>query len=149
MNTSLLNETAYRVAKSSPQQYNYEIEKDTIARLEKIGHDRKKIEERLKELDSEWDVERAIEANASTLLLTTLALATFSNRKWLLLSGTIAGFLFQHAIQGWCPPVPVLRKLGFRSQREIDNERTVLLGRIGFLPDAMADSKAAIQLLKR
>ncbi|WP_111420331.1 efflux transporter outer membrane subunit, partial [Rhodoplanes roseus] len=27
-------------------------------------------------------------------------------------------FLFQHAIQGWCPPVPILRRLGFRTELE-------------------------------
>jgi hypothetical protein len=35
-------------------------------------------------------------------------------------------FLFQHAIQGWCPPVPVLRRLGFRTANEIEQERTAL-----------------------
>lgn len=43
----------------------------------------------------------------------------------------VAGFLLQHAIQGWCPPVPVLRRLGFRTQREIDDERAVLKARRG------------------
>ena len=38
----------------------------------------------------------------------------------------VAGFLLQHAVQGWCPPVPVMRRLGFRTEREIDAERTAL-----------------------
>jgi hypothetical protein len=29
----------------------------------------------------------------------------------------------QHAIQGWCPPVPLLRRLGFRTPAEICEER--------------------------
>lgn len=29
----------------------------------------------------------------------------------------------QHAVQGWCPPVPVFRRLGIRTAREIDLER--------------------------
>jgi hypothetical protein len=31
-----------------------------------------------------------------------------------------------HAVQGWCPPVPVLRRLGFRTASEIDHERYAL-----------------------
>jgi hypothetical protein len=32
----------------------------------------------------------------------------------------------QHATQGWCPPVPVFRRLGIRTQTEIDHERYAL-----------------------
>jgi hypothetical protein len=38
----------------------------------------------------------------------------------------VTGFLFQHAVEGWCPPIPVLRRLGFRTAREIDIERVAL-----------------------
>ena len=34
----------------------------------------------------------------------------------------------QHALQGWCPPLPVLRRLGFRTQNEIERERYALEG---------------------
>jgi hypothetical protein len=35
--------------------------------------------------------------------------------------------LFQHAVQGWCPPVPILRRMGFRTIYEIEQERRELL----------------------
>jgi hypothetical protein len=38
----------------------------------------------------------------------------------------VTGFLFQHATQGWCPPVPILRRLGYRTAREIETERIAL-----------------------
>lgn len=38
----------------------------------------------------------------------------------------VAGFLFQHAVQGWCPPVPILRRLGVRTEAEIFEEITAL-----------------------
>jgi hypothetical protein len=34
----------------------------------------------------------------------------------------VLSFLLLHSIQGWCPPVPVLRRLGVRTRREIDRE---------------------------
>ena len=41
-------------------------------------------------------------------------------------SALVTLFLFQHAIQGWCPPVPILRRLGFRTSYEIEEERVAL-----------------------
>jgi hypothetical protein len=39
----------------------------------------------------------------------------------------VQGFFLQHAIQGWCPPLPVLRRLGFRTVQEIEEERAILM----------------------
>ena len=55
-----------------------------------------------------------------------VALGWSGDRRWLLLPALVTGFLFQHAIQGWCPPVPVLRRLGFRTADEINQERFAL-----------------------
>lgn len=85
-----------------------------------------KIDERLDELDREWDIERALEANASTLALAGLGLGIVADRRWLAVPVFVAGFLFQHALQGWCPPLPLLRRLGFRTPHEIDQERYAL-----------------------
>ena len=41
------------------------------------------------------------------------------HRAFLALPIAVTGFLLQHAIQGWCPPVPLLRRMGFRTPREI------------------------------
>src|SRR5262245_51442015 len=72
------------------------------------------ITERINELDQEWDIERYLETNASILALAGGVLGLTVNRKWLLLTCGVLGFLLQHAVSGWCPPVPVLRRLGIR-----------------------------------
>lgn len=84
------------------------------------------IERRLRALDREWDVERAIEANASSLALSGTLLGLFVHRGFFALPLTVCAFLLQHAIQGWCPPVPLLRRLGFRTSEEIARERYAL-----------------------
>lgn len=43
-----------------------------------------------------------------------------------MLPAGVGVFLFQHALQGWCPPVPVLRRLGSRTAAEIGRERYAL-----------------------
>lgn len=43
-----------------------------------------------------------------------------------LLPAAIATFLLRQARQGYCPPLPALRRLGLRTRREIDEECAAL-----------------------
>lgn len=83
------------------------------------------ISARIEELDREKDIERYLERNAAMLALGGIILGLV-RRKWLLLSATVMGFLLQHSTQGWCPPVPLLRRMGIRTRREIDREKYAL-----------------------
>lgn len=85
------------------------------------------IDARLRELDEEWDIERVLEINASTLALAGLGLGMTLSRAFLALPALMAGFLWQHAVYGWCPPLPFFRARGYRTRQEIDRERTALL----------------------
>jgi hypothetical protein len=123
----MLPSTARRVPLHTDPQISERIHRETLTALERaIGRGPAGIAERLDELDKEWDIERAIEANASSLMLVGLALGIFRERRFLLLPIAVGSFLLQHALQGWCPPVPVLRRLGYRTQAEIERERTAL-----------------------
>ena len=84
------------------------------------------ITARIEAIDREWDIERYLEVMAPSFALTGITLGLVRNRAWLLLSGAVLGFLVQHAIQGWCPPLAVLRRMGVRTRREIDEERYAL-----------------------
>ena len=84
------------------------------------------IDQELGRLEDEWDTERVLETNAASLLLISLGLGVFVNRRWLLVSGGVAAFLLQHALQGWCPPLPLIRALGVRTPGEIEVQRTAL-----------------------
>jgi hypothetical protein len=84
------------------------------------------ISRRIQQLEREWDIERWLETNASSLALTGLVLGLTKSRKYLLLTGTVLSFLLMHAVQGWCPPVPILRKMGVRTRSEIDREKFAL-----------------------
>ncbi len=119
--------TVERVPQHTPEAYNEAIRRQTeanVARLAQAGP--AAIERRLVELDREWDIERTLEANAASVSLVGLALGAFVDRRLLALPAVVAGFLLQHALQGWCPPVPLFRHLGFRTASEIDHERYAL-----------------------
>lgn len=105
------------------------------------------ISDRIDELDREWDIERVIEANASSLAIGSLLMGLTVNKKWFLMTGTVLGFLLQHSTQGWCPPVPVLRKLGVRTRKEIDREKYALKALRGDF-DHIAEKTETNQLLR-
>jgi hypothetical protein len=86
-----------------------------------------RIRERIGQLDQEWDIERVLEVNAGALGLAGVLLAHHVDRKWLILPGVVMFFLMQHATQGWCPPLPALRRLGVRTRSEIDREKYTLM----------------------
>lgn len=118
--------TKDRVPAHTADHVNRQIIQDTEESLRAHSGSPGTISQRLHELENEWDIERAIEANASTLAFVGVLLGYFVHPYWLALPGLVTAFLFQHAIQGWCPPVPILRRLGFRTANEIEAERQSL-----------------------
>jgi hypothetical protein len=68
--------TADRVRHSTAPQVNREIDRQTNNNIRRYANASPEvITRRIEELDREWDVERALEVNASTLALTGLRLA--------------------------------------------------------------------------
>ena len=123
----MIPSTVDRVPQNTAESVNEEIRR----RTDQSGAQHKAagsaaIRRRLRELDDEWDIERVLEANAASIALVGLALAGGADRRWLMLPATVAAFLLQHALQGWCPPVPVFRRLGYRTAAEIHRERYAL-----------------------
>jgi hypothetical protein len=84
------------------------------------------LTQRIEALDREWDIERALQTNASSLALAGVVLGAALDRRWLVLPAGVLTFLLMHATQGWCPPLPLLRRAGVRTRGEIDRERFAL-----------------------
>jgi hypothetical protein len=118
--------TRNRVPSQTSAEINRRIRQDIACSVQYYAEHKGQIAQRLRELDEEWDIERAIEANAAALAFIGTVMGVTRNRGWLVLPALVSGFLFQHAVQGWCPPVPVLRRLGFRTAYEIEEERQAL-----------------------
>ena len=116
-----------RVRTQTASHINAEIDRRTRLRLLRAaGAPPAAISRLITDLDEEWDIERWLETNASVLALGGTLLGIFVNRKFLLLPCLVLPFLLQHALQGWCPPVPILRRKGIRTRREIDAEKYAL-----------------------
>ena len=116
-----------RVQKNTPESINKEVESKLRESIRFYATQTKEvISARITELEKEWNMDRVLITNASTLAGVGVLLATTVHRRWLLLPGMVLSFLLQHGLQGWCPPLPLFRKLGVRSFKEIDRERFAL-----------------------
>jgi hypothetical protein len=118
----MISETADRVPAHTPDYLNRRIWEKTRTNVMRHGREPRTIEERLQALNREWDIERILEANASTLVVLGTILGVFANPWFYLIPFLVGGFLLQHAIQGWCPPIRLFRRLGFRTHTEIASE---------------------------
>lgn len=116
-----------RVRSSSSRSHNQKIDEEIVSNIEYYsGHGAAAIESRIKELDKKWDIERTLEINAGLLGLAGAVLALTVDRRWAILPAVVTSFLAQHAIQGWCPPLPLFRAMGIKSRPELDREKYAL-----------------------
>ena len=119
--------SADRVTGNTAPEVNAQIRRRAEMSLAYFADHPDQIDRRLRELDAEWDIERVVETQSAALSLVGLTLSFLTGRRrWLLVPIAVQGFMLQHALQGWCPPVPVLRRLGVRTREEIDRERYAL-----------------------
>lgn len=112
-----------RVSRHTNPLVNLEIMTQTEKSLLYYAEHPDGIDDRINTLKGEWDIERTLETNATILGLYSLFMAVILRRSlYILLGIAVLGFLLQHAIQGWCPPVSVFRRLGIRTKEEIQLE---------------------------
>ena len=116
-----------RVQRHTAEEVNERIEAEAERRvLRSVGQSEAALSRRIAELESEWDIERWLEMNASVLAFTGIMLGLFVNKKFFAIPCIVLPFLFQHAVQGWCPPIPIFRRKGVRTRREIEVEKYAL-----------------------
>jgi hypothetical protein len=133
--------TVERVPCHTADEVNARIERQTRKNIEHFSQaGRAEIEHRLKQLDAEWDIERTLEANAATASLIGLTLGATVDRRWFAFPALVSGFLLLHALQGWCPPLPLFRRLGIRTAAEINYERTALKALRGDFKKVQSDT---------
>ncbi len=146
----MLPNTAERVPRQTAQAVNERIRRQTAENVARYGSQGDAaIEQRLRQLDQEWDIERTLEANAATVAIVGLGLGAFVDRKFFAVPAVVAGFLLQHSLQGWCPPLPIFRRLGIRTQSEIEQERYALKAVRGDFEDVASAPSLSWQAASR
>jgi hypothetical protein len=116
-----------KVRAKTPHEINQEIDIETAAIIrffaDKTDYE---ISKRIEGLDKEWDIGRIVEVRAATVTLIGVILGLKRSKKWFILPMIATTFLLQYAVQGWCPPIALLRRFGFRTSQEINLERYAL-----------------------
>ena len=149
-------ETNDRVRAQTATEINDRIDARTKGRLTRAAGAPPEVLGRLiADLDEEWDIERWLGTNASVLALSGTLLGVFVNKKFLLLPCVVLPFLLQHALHGWCPPLPLFRRKGIRTRKEIETEKNALKALRGDFAkverngDPAADARAAWRAASR
>ena len=148
-----LPSTTERIPAHTRDVHNRKIRAELENRIYYYARNRDEIDERLEELDREWDMERTLETNAAGLALGGTLLSLL-DRRFLVIPGLVTAFLLQHALQGWCPPVNLFRRFGRRTQTEIETERYALralrgdFAEIGTGGDDVTDARRVLELVE-
>ena len=136
----MTTETPDRVRAHSNRLQNQQVDARTQRCLEQYAAaDRESISRHIEALDREWDVERYLQMNAGLVSLSGVVLGALVSRRFLVLPAAVFGFFFQHATQGWCPPLPVFRKMQVRTRREINREKYALKALRGDFDDVSSE----------
>jgi hypothetical protein len=141
-----------RVRDYSPEEANERMDQKIVDRMNKYRDlTINEINSRLEKLGKAWDIERTLEVNASALALTGIILGTFGKKRWFILPFIVTGFLLQHGLQGWCPPLPLFRKLGIRTRQEITEEIYALKALRGDFDNisARTDPEEIVEVFRR
>lgn len=99
------------------------IDDDTLDHLMEVARKPETASRRLEALDREWDIDRTIEAEAATMGLVGLALGAFVRPAFLAMPATVGAAVFLFGTRGLYPLLPIFRRLGIRTAREIERER--------------------------
>jgi hypothetical protein len=99
------------------------IDDDTLDHLMEVETKPETTSRRLEALDREWDLDRTVEAEAAAMGLIGLALGTFVRPALLALPATVGAAVFLFGTRGIYPLLPIFRRLGIRTAREIERER--------------------------
>jgi hypothetical protein len=80
----------------------------------------------LHRLESEIDQEQVLQFGTAAIGFIGAILSLTLSSAFVLLPAFAIATLGQYLVQGWCPPLTLLARLGLRSSAEIDSERYAL-----------------------
>jgi hypothetical protein len=149
MKSTFFPASALRVKISTSRKSNETIEKQMIENVAKyLNAGKEDISKRIEQLNKEWDTERVLEANASAIIFIGTVLGFLVNVWFFLICGFISFYLLMHALEGRCPPLPLIRKLGVRTVYEICTGKMILKHLRGDFKDTSLNATELIEAAK-
>jgi hypothetical protein len=102
------------------------IDEDIGKSLHEHGREPTTISHRLQKLEREWDIDRTVETEAALTGLVGLALGATIKQGFLAVPLVVGSAVLLYALTGRYPLLPLFRRLGFRTAREVARERYAL-----------------------
>lgn len=119
--------TTDRVVSRTDAETNKAIERATYLNVRTYAQaSPQAIDQRLCELDHEWDTDRLLGLISPLLTLLGLALGAWVHYGWLALSAVGAASLLVYSLTGWFPGLFLFRQAGLRASTEIACEKYAL-----------------------
>lgn len=143
-----MNVDADRVRRRTAPEVLRRIDDAALGGLARCADAPQQIERRLAELDREWDTDRVLETEAAAMGLAGLALGVFVRRPLLVLPAVVAAAVLLQATTGRYPLMPLFRRLGLRTAKEIERERHALKALRGDFDGLQAPRSAATGLFE-
>jgi hypothetical protein len=109
----MLPTTSERVPRHTPTSLNRAIHSGINESVRRHAAHPERIDERLVELDREWDIERTLEANAATLAFTGVVLGGTVDKRWLALPALVTAFCSSTPCRAGAHPSPCCAGSGF------------------------------------
>jgi len=107
--------------------------------------DPERIDARLAEIEEEWSTERILSANAAALSLGGLCAGAAGKKRWFFLPAAALAFLLGRALRRTSKDsLPILTRIGYRSESDIEKERQGLRALRGDFQDATSSTYLAI-----
>lgn len=123
---------------------NGSIEERTERRVRYLAEHPEQIPRRLEEIEREWTAERVLTATAAGLVAIGAALGMTVERRLFILPAVVAGLMLEHAIVGRSPLSMGFRELGFRSSRDLAQEKFALKALRGDFGTSEGDRSSAM-----
>ena len=149
MKSTFFPSSVSRVRINTSRKSNDRLNDEMLRNISKyINASKDDISKRIEQLNKEWDTERVLEANASAIIFIGTVLGFLVNTWLFLICGFISFYLLMHALEGWCPPLPLIRKLGVRTVYEICTEKMILKHLRGDFNDLPASAASFVEAAK-
>ena len=108
-----------------------DVLRNLLSRLDRRAAAAVDARARLRRIDGEFDQEQALQFGAAAIGFIGAILGLAVSSAFALLPAFAIAALGQYLLQGWCPPLALLARLGLRSSMEIEGVRYALMASRG------------------
>lgn len=138
----MIRKTLRKELESTAPEINERVMAESFGNVSRYANE--DTDQRLLQLKQEWDTERFIEVEAGAVVLAGSLLAYYRGGRWAAIPAFASAMLLLHALNGWYPWLPLIRRVGVRTPYEVGTEAYALKAVRGDFKDVSSDPKPSL-----